>query len=954
MKGAASLLLFVGVILVTALSCNAASISKGPPSPVGASLNSGFCCGVNGRVTACTERSCQMIKGTFFSDRRKAESACSKSESLGNSQTQPSVSVKGWCCAQAQVTAATEGTCRRGKGSFYTDRKKAVGECQTLVGPSEMGSTLPAGPPSLSLSHPVSATGPAQILPDLLVVKTGLDERCALQIMVKNSGGPIADADYRRAQISLSAGPDQALAPGESFLRMIDPSSELKRPGGTVTYTSDLVVTGRRATMVWIDTGHHITESNEQNNGDDQVVTCKAVLAGPVVRDTGKDTALQPMTVTARQIPAGMLTSAATTLPDGGTQKEPNGTADTKTRLERTVTGPISSRLPIEIISPGMDQLVRPGQDLTIRYRIVVPTEAGRVDFRLVDAAGETLASTHHRYQLPVINNVDEATLTPIGSGLMSFTGNGPDEGAAIGIGDLAFTWRLPEDLEPESTCFIEATKGIMFGKSGTMRVRADETLTPATRLGGGLRMSISGSGFYRQGQSVSVHVDIVGSEGIPPFYPSETYRQGGEGNSLRLCTQGVSPRCWDAMAYTVPVPSADMRSLSMSFTFPVEDYYYAEADRFYLQWNHHVRGGIYTGNSAPFLVRPEGVDETSILITSPNGTDIWPLGSERQVSWRIYGIENPETIHYTLTLLHEDTPWNTYPTNDCDLSCHGSGGVCRKRILMEGARIVELSEISSGFSESFELTARRGSDTGSILATARSPRFAITTPHLEVVSPAAGDTVRLLQPIILRARVHGGATGPFRFYLEHEHLCADSYPLGEPVACPACSSSGEVQTVTTTGVFYAECWRGAAFTGDLSGFRVVVRSESEALATTGDTFSIGPPTLRVLGPDSGSRWRNGQERLIRWELDIPPSVADVGATYYVDISLHNDVTGQTWRIADNVRSEDLGGTKVRGSYRWQVAHGGVGDSDRYMVEIRLRNPDVGIAGRSALFRIEP
>jgi len=123
---------------------------------------------------------------------------------------------------------------------------------------------------------------PQALLPDLVVLETTLNKACKLSVTVKNQGGAIADLEHGQAQIYISAGPGNVLPARQRYLRVLDPNKELKTPGGVVTYVTDLQIAGTQSTLVWLDTSHDITEINEQNNGDDQELSCKTLAGGPV------------------------------------------------------------------------------------------------------------------------------------------------------------------------------------------------------------------------------------------------------------------------------------------------------------------------------------------------------------------------------------------------------------------------------------------------------------------------------------------------------------------------------------------------------------------------------------------------------------------------------------------------------------------------------------------------
>ena len=229
----------------------------------------GFCC-IRGKVMQLSRGQCDQKKGSFSSSREKAEKAC--------------LSTPGFCCSNGKVLSANRRECDRKSGTFYSDRAAALRSCQPQLSDPK---GKPGTRPSTSLTRQgsqvagVSAQAVLSLKPDLAVLNTSLGKDCKLRVTVKNQGGPIGEAEHSQAEVYISAGQGNVLSPRRRYLRVLDPNKKLKTAGAEVTYVSDLVVSGTQSTLVWLDTAHHITESNEQNNGDDQKVTCGLVSSVP-------------------------------------------------------------------------------------------------------------------------------------------------------------------------------------------------------------------------------------------------------------------------------------------------------------------------------------------------------------------------------------------------------------------------------------------------------------------------------------------------------------------------------------------------------------------------------------------------------------------------------------------------------------------------------------------------
>jgi hypothetical protein len=204
---------------------------------------------------------CDQKRGAFSSSRDAAEKLC--------------LEVSGYCCANGRVLSVNRRDCDRKAGSFFSDRTTALRTCQSKLTDSK---TTSGTSPATSLTRQGSQTAVPSLQPDLVVLNTDLGKDCKLRVTVKNQGGPIGETEHSEAEIYISAGPGNVLPLRQRYLRVLDPEKKLKNSGGEVTYVSDLQVTGTQATLVWLDTAHHIAEINEQNNGDDQEVSCTTVL----------------------------------------------------------------------------------------------------------------------------------------------------------------------------------------------------------------------------------------------------------------------------------------------------------------------------------------------------------------------------------------------------------------------------------------------------------------------------------------------------------------------------------------------------------------------------------------------------------------------------------------------------------------------------------------------------
>ncbi len=176
-----------------------------------------------------------------------------------------------WCCDDGEVSRITKEECvgtekKPLNGKVFTTQRGALRACRNL---------------GLTRAQRFERFNPAGVkpalLPDLEIVKTSTNRQCFMTVRVKNNGGPISSSNHGTSTIHLSAGPGSISS--KTQLTDIDPGGVLKSAGGEITATTELRITkASQATLTWVDTNHQIVESNETNNGDDAVLSCKTPL----------------------------------------------------------------------------------------------------------------------------------------------------------------------------------------------------------------------------------------------------------------------------------------------------------------------------------------------------------------------------------------------------------------------------------------------------------------------------------------------------------------------------------------------------------------------------------------------------------------------------------------------------------------------------------------------------
>jgi hypothetical protein len=120
-------------------------------------------------------------------------------------------------------------------------------------------------------------------LPDLTVTKIYLTKDCKVAVVVKNLGpGPVPDSVWT-VHTPKSAGVylyRNGTGWGGASIWLFDPAKNLKAPGGTATYTSNLQVSGTAGIKAVVDLWNVVAEANEGNNSLATKLTC-GIQPGP-------------------------------------------------------------------------------------------------------------------------------------------------------------------------------------------------------------------------------------------------------------------------------------------------------------------------------------------------------------------------------------------------------------------------------------------------------------------------------------------------------------------------------------------------------------------------------------------------------------------------------------------------------------------------------------------------
>ena len=130
--------------------------------------------------------------------------------------------------------------------------------------------------PAANIQSPSPVAKPPAInkkpasLPDLLVEKIWLDRQCVLHFKIRNKGrAAIPAQEHKLAKVRLAIGSKNYffsfIDPNPS-VRAVDPRGNLRKPGGSVSFNSEKVISDQQPVRVLVDSGNRIRESATKNN----------------------------------------------------------------------------------------------------------------------------------------------------------------------------------------------------------------------------------------------------------------------------------------------------------------------------------------------------------------------------------------------------------------------------------------------------------------------------------------------------------------------------------------------------------------------------------------------------------------------------------------------------------------------------------------------------------------
>ncbi len=391
---------------------------------------SGYC-NVRGKtLKRISPERCKRLGGTFYKRFALAnrdlltlirqEALNETRDTRDDNQQEPLI----WCCDDGDVSRITKEECVGTKkkplnGTIFKTQKEALNACRNL---------------GLTRAQRFERFNPAGVKPallaDLEIVKTSTNRQCFMTVRVKNKGGPISSSNHGASTIHLSAGP--GAISGKTQLTDIDPGGVLKSAGGEITATTELRITkASQATLTWVDTNHQIVESNETNNGDDAVLSCKTPLIwcclnkqtgmigganqvgqmtlGECKKIGGISHNSESAANTACGIkpPLRLKLSSTQELKENKKDQEPDkGPKKMMGKMipEGLLTGPPPESVPtsldrgILITSPSSRHQFYPGESFGIEYIVTTEVEPGDIRFSILNSSEASIGSTTISY----------------------------------------------------------------------------------------------------------------------------------------------------------------------------------------------------------------------------------------------------------------------------------------------------------------------------------------------------------------------------------------------------------------------------------------------------------------------------------------------------------------------------------------------------------------------------
>jgi len=442
----------------------------------------------------------------------------------------------------------------------------------------------------------------------LAIKQLYLKEGTVHVVLATTGSAKVGAGDY--AQVKLTVEMTGLKKPGEWTLLQVDPKRRLTRPRGTVDF----------------DTGLEVKAGKEEKLAKQVKVgtQVKATLSFGLWKTTKQET-LSPMTAT-----AAVKTPVAAVEQNKGT-------------THRRVS---ASRLPIEILTPHRGRIFRRGQTMHIRYRIITPTDAGEVTFRLLSTTHGEVATTTHHYEPPDLSGVDwsEAELEPVGTGLLGTSE--PDDGEPLGIGDVVLTWTLPsgDSLPYGDDYYLRAHKGGLQGNSATFKIVPPVSLYSGT----GIAVDVLGTGLT-PGSDLVVRYNCWGCDCERVNPPTGTrINLHRETDSMGRWYVVGAARSGGERTETLHIPEE---------ITPAHDYVIT-------LWGGSGCWG--ESNSFPILASST---ETDFRVIRPNGGEGWQRGTTQRIRWSVAnlfgaGSSGEPDARYAIELLRDGAPVEDIPTS--------------------------------------------------------------------------------------------------------------------------------------------------------------------------------------------------------------------------------------------------------------------------------------------------
>jgi len=259
-------------------------------------------------------------------------------------------------------------------------------------------------------------------------------------------------------------------------------------------------------------------------------------------------------------------------------------------------------------------------------------------------------------------------------------------------------------------------------------------------------------------------------------------------------------------------------------------------------------------------------ISAPSITITTPNGGEVWPYGTNHEILWNIIGqVSDDVTITYSVNGGTTWLPVYSGPTNNYSYAWtvpENISSTCKIKIKDNEPPYIE--------------------DTTDTV-------FSIAYPIITVTRPNGGEILVVTDNENITWSTEGTVSNSLRIEYSRDNFVLDINEIADNVA--------------NTGVYI---WRVPEVLSTVLRVRITDNSVPQITDKSNAGFSILPfPVVTIDSPNGGERWRIGTKHNITWHDNGGPLSNNLVLQYSVD-------GGSNWKAIAN-------GVPNSGSYEWTI-----------------------------------